>query len=168
MHARRILQHNIRPSLEHRLSYVQLPANLAQECSLVDVDLVDRKSRHLTPRLRGIVAILEVLRSQYERGQEHPASAHKRAVRRAIAILLFGEVLLGHERLDQYQVVQRHLQRRIACARSPERLFNVHTEWQNATLGTLSLFWAMRKWPDDLNHLCGGVFMRESLADVLT
>jgi hypothetical protein len=42
MTARGIFEHNVRPALEDWFSDMQLPANFAEEGTLVGVDLLDR------------------------------------------------------------------------------------------------------------------------------
>jgi hypothetical protein len=107
--------------------------------------------------------ILQIVRGQNQCCKEHSTSAHERAVRRAVPRLFHCEVTIRHERLDQDQVVQCDLKRRVACARASERLFDVRAERQDAASGG-SLSRAARdhgKWPDDLNHLGSRVFTKD-------
>jgi hypothetical protein len=114
---------------------MEFPADLSEEGSLVGIDLFYRQAGHLAPGLGGVVAILQIFRSQNEGCKEHSTSAHERAVRRAFPRLFHCEVALRHEGLDQDQVVQRDLKGRIARARASERLFNVGAERQDAASG---------------------------------
>jgi len=92
---------------------MQLPANFFEKNPLVAIDLTDFEPGHLAPGLGGIIAILEVLRRQNERSKEHPSSAHQCAICRTIRGLLHCEVKFRDRRLDQDQIIQRHLERRV-------------------------------------------------------
>jgi hypothetical protein len=62
--------------------------------------------------------------------------------------------MLGQMRLDQDQVVQGNLQRRVACARATERLLDKHAERKySASRSILTAALGLRKLPDNFNHL---------------
>jgi hypothetical protein len=57
-------------------------------------------------------------------------------------------------RLDQNQVVQGNLQRRVACARATKCLLDEHAERKYSTSrSVLTAALGLRKLPDNLNHL---------------
>jgi len=95
---------------------MEFPADLCKEGSLVGVDLFYWQAGHLAPGLGRIIAILQILRGQDKRSKEHSASTHESAVGRAVPRLFHCEVALRYEGLDQDQVVQCNLERRVACA----------------------------------------------------
>lgn len=56
-----MIQQNITPSLEQSISDVQIILCNVEENKLVGVDLLDRKTRDLSPSSIRIVSILEIL-----------------------------------------------------------------------------------------------------------
>lgn len=111
---------------------MQLPADFAKECSLVGVDLADLQPRHLAPGFCRVVAVLEILGGQDEGSEEHAPTTHEGARGRTVIALLHGEIALGYVRFDEDEVVQCHLQRRVAGTRSLESLFDVSAQRQDA------------------------------------
>lgn len=111
---------------------MKAPVDLAQEHPLVHVDLTNLEPRHLAPRFRRVVSVLQILGSQNQSCQEHATTAHERAISRAVHSLLHGKVALRHMWPDEDQVVESNLQCRVARARSSQRLLDVGTERQHA------------------------------------
>jgi hypothetical protein len=69
--------------------------------------------------------------------------------------------MLGQMRLDQDQVVQGNLQRRVACARATERLLDKHAERKySASRSILTAALGLRKLPDNFNHLGSRILKR--------
>lgn len=130
---RRVFQHNLCPSLKDGLGDVKLPVDLSQEYPFVDGNLGNPKARHLAPGFCRVVAVLQILRSQDQGSEKHPPAAHKCTVGRAVFALFLGEVILRHVRLDQHEIVQGYLQRRVACTRSTKCLLNVGTKREHST-----------------------------------
>ena len=109
---------------------MKLPADFAEECALVRINLVHFEAGHLTPGLSRVVAILQILRSQDKSCKKHSSPAHKRAVSWTVHRLFHSKVALGYVRLDEHQVVQRDLQRGVAGARATQSLFDVRAQRQ--------------------------------------
>ncbi len=126
-------QHEIGPALKDALGDVQAPVDGLEEGHLVGVDLVRAQSRDLAPGAGRVVAILQVLGGQDQGGQEHAPTTLERPHGRAIFRLGTGEVEGGDAVLDADEVVERHLQGRIAGTRSTERLLDEGLERQHAT-----------------------------------
>lgn len=116
MQAWGVPQNDVSPSLEYRLGNVELPADLVEERSLIGVDFVNFQPGHLAPRFRGVVAILQILRGQNEGSEKHTPATHEGVASRTIRRLLHGEVTPRYEWLDEHQIVQSDLQRRVARA----------------------------------------------------
>ncbi len=100
MHVGRVLEHNLRPFLEDGFRNVQLPVDFAEEGPFISVDLRNLESRHLAPRLRGVIAVLHILRCQDESREEHPPPTHQSAVSWTVHLLLLRKVIFGDEWLD--------------------------------------------------------------------
>jgi hypothetical protein len=111
---------------------VQLPLHSLEESHLVCVDLANRQARHLTPGLRRVVAVLQILGRQDESGQEHAATALQSPMGSGVMRLLHGEVMLGHVRLDHDEVVQGHLEGVVASTRPTQGLLDVGPEREHA------------------------------------
>jgi hypothetical protein len=54
---------------------VELPVDSLEESHLVRIDLLSLQTGDSAPRARRVVAILEILRSQDERSEEHAPTA---------------------------------------------------------------------------------------------
>lgn len=97
MSIRRIFENDLGPSLESLLGNVQLPVDFAEKRSFISINFRDLESRHLAPGFRGVVAVLQVLGSQYESCKEHPSAAHESAVGWTVHLLFLCEVILWNE-----------------------------------------------------------------------
>jgi len=109
-----VFQNNVRPSLEDCFWDMQAPTNGTQEETLVAVNLHCSQSRHLAPRLRRVVAVLQILGGQDEGSQEHASATLHGAQRRTVDRLLHGSIMRWDMGSDEHEVVQSNLQRRIA------------------------------------------------------
>lgn len=108
-----MLQNDLSPFLEDFVCNVQLPVDSKEESHLVLVDLLDAEARDLAPGTRRVVPVLKVLGCKNQSREEHAPTALKSPVRVAILVLLSSKAALGNVRLDEDQIVQGDLQRRV-------------------------------------------------------
>jgi hypothetical protein len=128
---RGVLENNLSPALEHVVCNVQSPVDSEQEGDFVLVDLVGVEPGNLAPGACRVVAVLKILGSQDEGGEEHATAALQSAVGMTILGLLHDEVVLGHMGLNEDQVVQSHLEGGVASARASKSLLDKSTQRQN-------------------------------------
>lgn len=133
---------------------MKFPVHGREECHLVGVDLAHFQAGDLTPGSSRVIAILQILRGQDESSQEHATTALKGSDGRDILGLFHGEIMLGHMTLDENQIVQGNLKRRVARPRTTQRLLNEGAQRQNTTTGgSLTPASRNRSGPDNLYHL---------------
>lgn len=110
----RVLENNVRPTLEDGFRNVKFPAHSLEERQLILIDLKCIQTRNFAPRSGGVISILEILRGQNKRRKEHsPATLHSTRAR-VVPGLLHGEILFRYMRLNHDKIVQGNLKSRIA------------------------------------------------------
>jgi hypothetical protein len=132
---RGVLHDAVAPDLVQDLAEMELPVDGGKKCKLILVDFRDLEPRDLTPGPCRVIAILEPLRGENQGRKEHtsPTLQNPTSVRRVG--LLHGEIMRGNVRLDQDEVVESHLKRRVTRARTAQSLFDELPERQDARAG---------------------------------
>lgn len=154
---RSVLEHDLGPPLEDVIRDVQLPVDSKQECNLVLVDLMYIEARNLAPGSRGVVAVLKVLGRENQGREEHAPAALKGPVGVAVLVLLSDKATLGDVGLDKDEVVQRHLQGRVAGARAPKRLLDEGAQRQHGPGAGFRAARGRRQGPYGFHDLSGRV-----------
>ena len=110
--------------MEDGIGDVDAPVYSEKKGHLVLVNLQSVQTGDLAPGASGVVAVLEVLGGQDQRREEHAAPALQSADGVGVVRLLHREVVARDVRFDEHQVVEGHLQGRIAGAGAAERLLD--------------------------------------------
>lgn len=126
-------QDDLLPLLPDRIGDVEFPVHGREEGHLVGVDFAHLQAGNFTPRTSGVVAVLQVFGGKDESSQEHAATTLEGSNGRNILRLFHSEIMLRHMCLDEYQIVQRNLKRRVARARSAQSLLYEGAEGKNTT-----------------------------------
>jgi hypothetical protein len=152
-----MLQNNLSPSLEDFVCDVQLPVDSKEESHLVLVDLLDGEAGNLAPGTRRVVSVLKVLGGKDQGREEHAPTALKSAVRVAVLVLLGSEATLGNVRLDEDQIVQGDLQRRVTRTGAPKSLLDKGPQREHGSVARFRAAWSRRKRPDGFDDLSRGI-----------
>lgn len=114
---RSVAQDQLGPPVEDTGRDVESPVDGPTKGHFDAVNFTDLEAGDLAPGTRRVVAVLQVLRRQDQRGQEHPASTLEGADRLPIVRLLpAAEVGFRNAGHDDNQVVECYLQGGVAGA----------------------------------------------------
>lgn len=149
----RVLEHDLGPTLENLIGDVELPVDCKEEGDLILVDLLSPETRDLAPGTSRVVAVLEVFRSEDESGEEHTAPALQGPTFLPVIRLLHGEIMLGHVRFDEHEVVQCNLKGGVTGPRAAQRLLDESAQGKDGLAAELVAADNGRQGPDGLDDL---------------
>jgi hypothetical protein len=130
-----VFHDQVAPDLVQVFTDEQVPVDSGKKRTLIFVYLRDLESRNLAPGTGRVVAVLQPLGGEDKSSEEHaPAALQDPASVRFVG-LLHGEVMGRDVRLDQDQIIESHLQCRVARARTAQSLLDELSQRQDTVAG---------------------------------